>query len=124
MVEHREYLPQAWQRAVTFRVLLQRRQKGPRSLPPASGEVHGEGGGSGSSAVGALSLFTARVLSLNRGGAASTFKGATAGTGRGGGGGGGGGDESRPYCFVVTDDGIHDVPAAAALGEGEGWEGR
>lgn len=138
-VEHREYLPQAWQRAVTFRVLLQRRQKRPRSLPSASGTVRGDGGGGGGSGgVGALSLFTARVLSLSRGGGgggggSSTFKGAwqaagaTAATGRGGGGGGGGGvggDESRSYCFVVTDDGIHDVPAAAALGEGEGWEGR
>ena len=125
--EHREYLPQAWQRAVTFRVLLQRRQKRPRS----SGGGCGGGGGGG----GALSLFTARVLSLRGDGGAggSSFKGASAasgtasGTGRGGsggGGGGGGGGESRAYCFVVTDDGIHDVPAAATLGEGEGWEGR
>lgn len=124
-VEHREYLPQAWQRAVTFRVLLQRRQKRPRYW----GEARGGGGGT-------LSLFTARVLSLSRGDSgagASTYKGSAAAAaaasvaGRGGssgGGGGGGGDESRAYSFVVTDDGIHDVPAAATLGEGEGWEGR
>ncbi|CAM9655152.1 unnamed protein product [Ectocarpus fasciculatus] len=124
--EHREYLPQIWQRAVTFRVLLRRRQKRPPSprSPPLS-----SGGGSGG---GALSLFTARVLSLRRakggygGGGGGSFKAPTAGAGRVGGGNGAGGDggESRPYFFVVTDDGVHDVPAAAALGEGEGWEGR
>eukprot|EP00903_Cladosiphon_okamuranus_P008091 g7801.t1 len=122
--EHSEYLPQAWQRAVTFRVLLQCRQKRPRSS--------GIGGGNGSGGGVALSLFTAHVLSLNRsdgGAGASAFNGAAAASGtvagRGGSGGGNGGrDESRAYAFVVTDDGIQDVPAAATLGEGEGWEGR
>ena len=112
--EHREYLPQAWQRAVTFRVVLQRRLKRPPSLRPQSA-VGGEGG--------ALSLFTAQVSSPN------------AGSGGGGGGGGGsfgkgskvpgrnmsgvGDEEPRAHFFVVMDDGIHDVPAAATMGEGE-----
>ncbi|CAB1111787.1 unnamed protein product [Ectocarpus sp. CCAP 1310/34] len=121
--EHREYLPQIWQRAVTFRVLLQRRQKRPPSPRPPPQSSGGGGGG------GALSLFTARVLSLrlakgNYGGGGGSFKAAAAGAGRVGRYGAGGDGESRPYFFVVTDDGIHDVPAAATLGEGEGWEGR
>ena len=62
------------------------------------------------------------------------------GGGGGGGGSGGGGsygrgprvpgrsmngaageEEPRAHFFVVMDDGIHDVPAAATVGEGEGW---
>ncbi|CAM9460250.1 unnamed protein product [Ectocarpus sp. 4 AP-2014] len=120
--EHREYLPQIWQRAVTFRVLLRRRQKRPPSPRPPPQSSGGGGGG-------ALSLFTARVLSLrpakgSYGGGGGSFKAAAAGAGRGGRNGAGGDGESRPYFFVVTDDGIHNVPAAATLGEGEGWEGR
>lgn len=30
-------------------------------------------------------------------------------------------EEPRAHFFVVMDDGIHDVPAAATVGEGEGW---
>ncbi|CAM9476576.1 unnamed protein product, partial [Scytosiphon promiscuus] len=77
-VEHREYLPQFWQRAVTCRVLLQRRQKRPRSLqsPPHTPQAAGardagqavQTGGGGGGSAGTLSLFAARVLSLKGGG--------------------------------------------------------
>lgn len=69
-----------------------------------------------------MSLFTAQVSSPN------------AGSGGGGGGSfgkglrvpgrsmsGAGDEEPRAHFFVVTDDGIHDVPAAATVGGGEGW---
>lgn len=75
------------------------------------------GGGEGGGRAGAFSLFTARVSSL-RGGVGGGGGVACRGA-RGAGRGGIGGDESKAYFFVVTDDGIHDVPTAAALGEGD-----
>lgn len=118
--EHREYLPPAWQRAVTYRVVLQRKQKRPPSLPPGE---QGGGTSQGGGAAGTFSLFTARVSNPNGCvGPAAAHRGSAS---RGGGGAGRAGlgcDKPRSYCFVVTDGGIHNVPAAAALGEGEGWE--
>lgn len=98
-------------------MVLQRRLKRPLSLRPQSA-AGGEGGG-------ALSLFTAQVSSPNAGSGAGGGGGGSFGQGArvaGRGTSGGAGDEEpRAHFFVVMDDGIHDVPAAATVGEGEGW---
>lgn len=115
-VEHREYLPPIWQRAVTHRVLLQRHQRPRISQTP---QTHGSRSdlvsvGAGDVTGPAFSLFTARVTSLKT----TTAEGEVhrGSGGRGGGRGGGGRVGGKEYFFIVTDNGIHDVPAAAASG--------
>lgn len=76
-----------------------------------AGAGDGSTSSTSSSRGGSFSIFTARVSRLK----------ALAGAGvmaRGGIRGSSLNEESRAYYFVVTDDGIHDVPEAATLGEG------
>ncbi|CAM9722438.1 unnamed protein product [Ascophyllum nodosum] len=114
--EHREYLPQAWQRAVTHRILLRRRQRRPRSLRRQRGD-EGE-----PDVASAFSLFTARV-SRSKGARSGAGSGAASSTSSGGGKGRAVAtvEDRELFFFVVSDDGIHDVPAAAIMGEVEEW---
>ncbi|CAM9498328.1 unnamed protein product [Choristocarpus tenellus] len=78
--EHREYLPQTWQKAVTYRVVLQRQHQSPIGRTP---EKTARGWNAGPN----FSFFTARVTRPNVWGRGEGGRGG----GRGGGGGGGGG---------------------------------
>ncbi|CAM9249266.1 unnamed protein product [Discosporangium mesarthrocarpum] len=118
--DHREYLPQIWQRAVTYRVVLQRQKRSRGGLPVQGGR----GGGAG----GAFSFFMAKVTHPNRKGSVRDLAGGWGGGTRGGGGSGGGvggenigsRDDFWTFHFVVTDSGIHHLPSvAAASGSGD-----
>lgn len=109
--EHREYLPQTWQRAVTHRIILRRREKLSRPLHRQPSDKNDLG-------ATAFSLFTARVTRQNAGGGSCRSVGSVIGKGRGV----TAGEDRKVFYFVVADDGIHDVPSAATLvGAAEEW---